>query len=86
MPGTTPLPAIHWDRLADNAAEQKVGWSFMDDVRNKTAIEADKPQRWLRAACSRRGVIAETVHRYDSNQGGYSSKPARSVLGHTGEL
>lgn len=32
------LPAIDWDRLVDNPAERKIGWSFMEDERNWGAI------------------------------------------------
>lgn len=46
--GPTALPDIHWDRLVDNAAEQRVGWSFMDDPRNKNATSVDDPKQWLR--------------------------------------
>jgi superfamily II DNA helicase RecQ len=47
MQGKTGLPAIHWDRLVDNPAERRTGWSFMDDARNKTATEAQNPPEWL---------------------------------------
>ncbi|KAF2726600.1 hypothetical protein EJ04DRAFT_453022, partial [Polyplosphaeria fusca] len=30
-----PMPVINWDKLVDNAAEQRVGWSFMQDDRNR---------------------------------------------------
>lgn len=46
--GTTPLPAIDWDRLVDNPAERKMGWSFMEDERNRGAIlGVEDPKGWL---------------------------------------
>jgi hypothetical protein len=45
--GTTPCPVIDWGRLVDNAAEQQVGWSFMEDPRNKHATSVEEPKRWL---------------------------------------
>lgn len=47
VPGTTKLPVIHWDRLVDNPAEQKTGWSFRDDVRNLDAVDVKTPSTWL---------------------------------------
>ena len=44
---TTALPMIDWGRLVDNAAEQKIGWSFMEDPRNKHATSVEDPKRWL---------------------------------------
>jgi superfamily II DNA helicase RecQ len=44
---TTACPAIHWDRLVDNAAEKRVGWSFMEDPRNKHATSVEEPKQWL---------------------------------------
>jgi len=45
--GTTPLPAMDWERLVDNPAERKTGWSFMDDERNRPAVEVQDPRQWL---------------------------------------
>ncbi|PVH90690.1 hypothetical protein DM02DRAFT_485853, partial [Periconia macrospinosa] len=47
VPGTTALPAIYWDRLVDNPAEPKMGWSFMEDVRNAEATDVPRPPVWL---------------------------------------
>ncbi|KAF1955660.1 hypothetical protein CC80DRAFT_415022 [Byssothecium circinans] len=47
VPGTTTLPKIYWDRLVDNPAEQKIGWSFIKDAYNIDAINAE---RWLWSA------------------------------------
>jgi hypothetical protein len=44
---TTPLPTIDWGKLVDNAAEQQVGWSFMEDPRNHHATSVANPKRWL---------------------------------------
>ena len=33
--GATAWPAIQWDRLVDNAAETRTGWSFVEDRRNR---------------------------------------------------
>ncbi|KAH8710234.1 hypothetical protein GQ44DRAFT_813477 [Phaeosphaeriaceae sp. PMI808] len=44
---TTALPVIDWGRLMDNAAERKVGWSFMEDARNKNATGVEDPKNWL---------------------------------------
>ena len=32
--GATPLPVIEWDRVVDNPAELRAGWSFLQDPRN----------------------------------------------------
>ena len=45
--GTTPLPTIHWDKLADNPAERRTGWSFMEDARNRSAVDVNSPPTWL---------------------------------------
>ncbi|KAF2187535.1 hypothetical protein K469DRAFT_568632, partial [Zopfia rhizophila CBS 207.26] len=45
--GLMLLPVIYWDRLVDNAAEMRVGWSFIKDSRNKSAINIPKPKLWL---------------------------------------
>ncbi|KAF2008293.1 hypothetical protein BU24DRAFT_323083, partial [Aaosphaeria arxii CBS 175.79] len=45
--GGTALPIIHWDRLVDNAAERKTGWSFMEDTRNREAVDVVDPKEWL---------------------------------------
>ncbi|KAL5371306.1 hypothetical protein DPSP01_014356 [Paraphaeosphaeria sporulosa] len=44
---TTACPAIDWERLVDNGAETKVGWSFMEDPRNKHATSVEEPKQWL---------------------------------------
>jgi hypothetical protein len=44
---TTELPVIYWGQLVDNAAEQRVGWSFMEDPRNQGATSVEDPKRWL---------------------------------------
>jgi hypothetical protein len=33
------LPPISWDKLNDNASEEKVGWLFLKDVQNKFAVD-----------------------------------------------
>ncbi|KFZ23682.1 hypothetical protein V502_01840 [Pseudogymnoascus sp. VKM F-4520 (FW-2644)] len=33
------VPQIEWANLRDNMAESKVGWSFLDDVRNQSNID-----------------------------------------------
>ena len=33
------LPPIDWERLSDNASEEKVGWSFLKDIQNKFAVD-----------------------------------------------
>jgi hypothetical protein len=43
----TPLPTIDWGKLVDNAAEQQVRWSFMEDTRNHYATSVADPKRWL---------------------------------------
>jgi superfamily II DNA helicase RecQ len=44
---TTALPTIDWRKLVDNAAEQQVGWSFMEDPRNHSATSVADPKQWL---------------------------------------
>jgi hypothetical protein len=34
--------------LVDNAAEQKIGWSFVDDPRNQVAFHGVDGAQWLR--------------------------------------
>ncbi|OAK93354.1 hypothetical protein IQ06DRAFT_200927, partial [Phaeosphaeriaceae sp. SRC1lsM3a] len=43
----TACPTIDWGKLVDNAAEQQVGWSFMEDPRNKNATSVVDPKQWL---------------------------------------
>jgi RecQ family ATP-dependent DNA helicase len=38
------VPAIHWDSMVDNPSESRVGWSFLDDERNKFEVDG---QWWL---------------------------------------
>jgi hypothetical protein len=45
--GSTALPAIGWDRLVDNAAETKAGWSFVEDPRNEAAFGGVDGKMWL---------------------------------------
>ncbi|KAJ1673709.1 hypothetical protein EV182_004712, partial [Spiromyces aspiralis] len=45
--GATAWPAIRWDRLVDNAAETKAGWSFAEDPRNQEAFGGVDGKRWL---------------------------------------
>ena len=33
------LPPIDWERLSDNASEEKVGWLFLKDVQNKFVVD-----------------------------------------------
>ncbi|KFY04739.1 hypothetical protein O988_00564 [Pseudogymnoascus sp. VKM F-3808] len=33
------VPQIEWANLRDNMAESRVGWSFLDDVRNQSSID-----------------------------------------------
>jgi hypothetical protein len=54
---TTACPAIHWDRLVDNGAETKVGWSFMEDPRNKHATSVEDPKEWLNERLQSEGKL-----------------------------
>jgi superfamily II DNA helicase RecQ len=38
------VPSIDWPALRDNMAENKVGWSFLDDIRNPFSVD---DQWWL---------------------------------------
>lgn len=33
------VPQIEWASLQDNIAEAKVGWSFLNDIRNQSKID-----------------------------------------------
>ncbi|PVI04178.1 hypothetical protein DM02DRAFT_693209, partial [Periconia macrospinosa] len=57
VPGTTALPAIHWDRLVDNPAEAKMGWSFMEDARNTKATDVPRPPVWLEQRIQRERAL-----------------------------
>ncbi|CAN9175108.1 unnamed protein product [Alternaria alternata] len=46
-PNTTACLAIDWERLVDNGAETKVGWSFIEDPRNKHATSVEELKQWL---------------------------------------
>jgi len=35
------VPAIHWDSMVDNPSESRVGWSFLDDERNKFDVDGE---------------------------------------------
>jgi hypothetical protein len=45
--GVTAWPAIQWDKLVDNAAETRAGWSFAEDPRNREAFGGVDGKRWL---------------------------------------
>ncbi|KAK4118307.1 hypothetical protein N657DRAFT_694486 [Parathielavia appendiculata] len=45
--GAMAWPAIQWDKLVDNAAETKAGWSFAEDPRNREAFGGVDGKRWL---------------------------------------
>ena len=40
-------PAIRWERLVDNAAETRTGWSFVEDPRNGEAFGRVDGKTWL---------------------------------------
>ncbi|KFY65884.1 hypothetical protein V496_02277 [Pseudogymnoascus sp. VKM F-4515 (FW-2607)] len=40
----TDAPPIDWDHMVDNPSESRVGWSFLDDERNRFAVDG---QWWL---------------------------------------
>ncbi|KAK4220455.1 hypothetical protein QBC38DRAFT_527612, partial [Podospora fimiseda] len=44
---TEGMPQIQWDRLVDNAAETRAGWSFVDDRRNDEAWKGVDDKMWL---------------------------------------
>lgn len=37
------VPPIDWDQMVDQPSETKVGWSFLDDVRNQFAACKQHP-------------------------------------------
>lgn len=46
--GSAPgLPAIYWDKLIDNPAEDQPGWSFIKDPRNRDSTSVEDPTEWL---------------------------------------
>ncbi|KAK4112966.1 hypothetical protein N656DRAFT_674101, partial [Canariomyces notabilis] len=45
--GATAWPVIRWDRLVDNAAETRAGWSFAEDPRNEEAFGGVDEKTWL---------------------------------------
>ncbi|KAK3898445.1 P-loop containing nucleoside triphosphate hydrolase protein [Staphylotrichum tortipilum] len=45
--GATAWPTIRWERLVDNAAETKAGWSFAEDPRNREAFGGVDGKTWL---------------------------------------
>jgi hypothetical protein len=75
-PGTTALPAIRWDKLVDNAAEAKVGWSFVNDPRNKEAFNGVDGAMWLLARVNREGALYKQFMP-DSDGGGVQWNMAR---------
>ena len=42
-----PLPAIDWEHLYDNPAEQSIGWSFLKDIRNRLTVNGVDGAKWL---------------------------------------
>ena len=38
---STPVPPIDWESTVDQPSETKVGWSFLDDERNKFAAHKE---------------------------------------------
>ncbi|KAH7074972.1 hypothetical protein BKA63DRAFT_414993, partial [Paraphoma chrysanthemicola] len=71
---TTALPVIDWGRLVDNAAEQRVGWSFMEDPRNRNATSLVTVKHQNSANGDSRGIFIEDgavvfVTKYHKNVG-----------------
>jgi hypothetical protein len=49
------VPPIYWDSIVDNPSESRVGWSFLDDERNKFDVDGEwwmyermYQEQWLR--------------------------------------
>jgi superfamily II DNA helicase RecQ len=60
------VPPIDWTALQDNMAEGKVGWSFLDDVRNKFSVDGNW---WLfNRIFEDRGLRREFVQREEPVQ------------------
>jgi hypothetical protein len=35
------VPPIYWDSIVDNPSKSRVGWSFLDDERNKFDVDGE---------------------------------------------
>jgi hypothetical protein len=50
------LPPIDWERLSDNASEERIGWSFLKDVQNKFSVDG---KWWLLKRISQERALQE---------------------------
>jgi hypothetical protein len=53
---TGKLPPINWERLSNNAAEERIGWSFIKDIQNKFSVDG---QWWLLKRISQEKALQE---------------------------
>jgi hypothetical protein len=54
--GVGKLPPIDWERLSDNASEDRIGWSFLKDIQNKFSADG---QWWLLKRVSQEKALQE---------------------------
>ena len=47
---------IDWERLSDNASEERIGWSFLQDVQNKFSVDG---KWWLLRRISQERALQE---------------------------
>src|SRR5271170_4324576 len=66
------LPPIDWERLNDNASEEKVGWSFLKDGQNKFAVDG---KWWLLKRISQEPRLQQEWFQED---GGEHNHPYRA--------
>ncbi|KAL8300987.1 hypothetical protein RB593_003818 [Gaeumannomyces tritici] len=70
----TALPIIRWDRLVDNAAETREGWSFVEDPRNQAAFGPVHGEIWLAERIAREERLrAEFIGDRGRNHGGVAA-------------
>lgn len=50
------LPPIDWEKLSDNASEEKIGWSFLNDIQNKFSVDG---KWWLLKRVSQERELQE---------------------------
>jgi superfamily II DNA helicase RecQ len=61
----TVLPMIDWSKLHDNAGEEKVGWSFLQDTRNALPVEG---RWWLLRRVAQESMLQQQWIRKDTRE------------------
>ncbi|KAK4170629.1 hypothetical protein QBC36DRAFT_226075, partial [Triangularia setosa] len=75
------MPQIQWDRLVDNAAETRAGWSFVDDRRNHDAWNGVDGKLWLAGRVAAEEQLRRQFMETDSQTGSNTSSKTSGGTG-----